>query len=65
MCSVTGSVVARPGIVLQAYRFALVMAAASELPLQPGLSQERAEELISQIRAGRDSRLWTPSTPTC
>ncbi len=34
----------------------LVAAAASELPAQPGLTEERAEELISEIRTGRDSR---------
>ncbi|MGO8958912.1 MAG: type II toxin-antitoxin system Phd/YefM family antitoxin [Streptosporangiaceae bacterium] len=34
----------------------LVTAAASELPVQPGLTQERAEELLREIRAGRDSR---------
>jgi len=31
----------------------LAAAAASELPVQPGLTRERAEELISEIRAGR------------
>ena len=34
----------------------LVAAAASELPIHPGLTEERAEELISDIRAGRDGR---------
>jgi antitoxin (DNA-binding transcriptional repressor) of toxin-antitoxin stability system len=34
----------------------LVAAAASALPVQPGLTEQRAEELISDIRAGRDSR---------
>lgn len=33
----------------------LVAAAASELRAQPGLTEERAEELISEIRTGRDS----------
>jgi antitoxin (DNA-binding transcriptional repressor) of toxin-antitoxin stability system len=34
----------------------LLAAASSELPPGPGLTQERAEELIGEIRAGRDSR---------
>lgn len=34
----------------------LAEAAATALPVQPGLTAQRAEELISQIRAGRDSR---------
>jgi antitoxin (DNA-binding transcriptional repressor) of toxin-antitoxin stability system len=33
----------------------LSAAAASELAAQPGLTLERAEELIREIRAGRDS----------
>jgi antitoxin (DNA-binding transcriptional repressor) of toxin-antitoxin stability system len=39
-------------------------AAATALPEGPGLTAQRAQELIGEIRAGRDSRLWTPSTPT-
>ncbi len=31
-------------------------AAAAELPAGPGLTAQRAEELISEIRAGRDGR---------
>jgi hypothetical protein len=31
-------------------------AAASELPAEPSLTEQRAEELIAQIRAGRDRR---------
>jgi antitoxin (DNA-binding transcriptional repressor) of toxin-antitoxin stability system len=31
-------------------------AAGSELPAEAGLTPERAEELISEIRAGRDAR---------
>jgi hypothetical protein len=31
-------------------------AAASELPAGPGLSEQRAEELIREIRAGRGQR---------
>jgi len=34
----------------------LAAAAASELPTDQGLTRERAEELISEIRSGRDSR---------
>jgi antitoxin (DNA-binding transcriptional repressor) of toxin-antitoxin stability system len=34
----------------------LLAAASSELPPELGLTQERAEELISEIRAGRDGR---------
>jgi antitoxin (DNA-binding transcriptional repressor) of toxin-antitoxin stability system len=34
----------------------LTAAASSDLPTQPGLSAERAEELISEIRAGREGR---------
>jgi antitoxin (DNA-binding transcriptional repressor) of toxin-antitoxin stability system len=39
-------------------------AAAIGLPEGRGLTAERAEELIGEIRAGRDARLWTRSTPT-
>jgi prevent-host-death family protein len=42
----------------------LTEAAAAPLPENRGLTAERAEELIGEIRAGRDARLWTPSTPT-
>ena len=31
-------------------------AAATELPTGPGLTEQRAEELIAEIRAGRDRR---------
>ena len=34
----------------------LTEAAATELPSGPGLTAQRAEELISEIRAGRDGR---------
>jgi antitoxin (DNA-binding transcriptional repressor) of toxin-antitoxin stability system len=34
----------------------LGIAAASELPAEPGLTEQRAEELIAQIRADRDRR---------
>jgi antitoxin (DNA-binding transcriptional repressor) of toxin-antitoxin stability system len=34
----------------------LASAASSHLPAQPGLTAERAAELIGEIRAGRDSR---------
>jgi antitoxin (DNA-binding transcriptional repressor) of toxin-antitoxin stability system len=34
----------------------LRIAAASELPAEPGLTEQRAEELIAQIRADRDRR---------
>jgi prevent-host-death family protein len=34
----------------------LAAAAASDLPTDQGLTRERAEELISEIRSGRDSR---------
>ena len=34
----------------------LATAAATPLPLRPGLTAERAEQLISEIRADRDSR---------
>lgn len=34
----------------------LASAAESDLPERPGLSLDRAEELIRDIRAGRDSR---------
>ncbi len=34
----------------------LAEAAAADLPAGPGLTAERAEELIGQIRAGRDAR---------
>ncbi len=34
----------------------LAAAAASDLPGERGLTPERAEELISEIRAGRDAR---------
>ncbi len=34
----------------------LTDAAATDLPGGPGLTAERAEELIGQIRAGRDAR---------
>ena len=34
----------------------LAEAAATALPAGPGLTAERAEELISEIRAGRDTR---------
>ena len=39
----------------------LTEAAAAELPAGPGLTAERAEELIGEIRAGRDARLGTPA----
>src|SRR5947207_7141014 len=39
-------------------------AAATALPADQGLTAERAEELIGEIRAGRDASLWMPSTPT-
>ena len=39
-------------------------AAATALPADRGLTAERAEELIGEIRAGRDARLWMLSTPT-
>jgi antitoxin (DNA-binding transcriptional repressor) of toxin-antitoxin stability system len=42
----------------------LAEAASAARPEGPGLTEERAEELIAEIRAGRDARLWTPSTPT-
>jgi antitoxin (DNA-binding transcriptional repressor) of toxin-antitoxin stability system len=42
----------------------LTEAAADAWPAGPGLTEERAEELISEIRAGRDARLWMPSMPT-
>ncbi len=34
----------------------LMAAAGEELPVSPGLTTERAEELVSEIRADRDSR---------
>lgn len=34
----------------------LTQAAQADLPVSPGLTAERAEELIGEIRAGRDSR---------
>ena len=34
----------------------LTQAAQAEFPVSPGLTAERAEELIGEIRAGRDSR---------
>lgn len=38
--------------------------ARQERPPGAGLSVPRAEELVEQIRADRDSDSWTPSTPT-
>jgi len=34
----------------------LTQAAAADLPASPGLTAQRAEELIAEIRAGRDAR---------
>lgn len=34
----------------------LASAASSDLPAQPGLTAERAEELVREIRAGREGR---------
>ena len=34
----------------------LTQAAAADLPAGPGLTAQRAEELIAEIRAGRDGR---------
>jgi len=42
----------------------LTEAAAVPWPAGPGLTAQRAEELIAEIRAGRDARLWMPSTRT-
>ena len=38
----------------------LTVAAAAPLPEGRGLTAQRAEELIGEIRAGRDARLWMP-----
>ena len=42
----------------------LAEAATDAWPAGPGLTEDRAEELISEIRAGRDARLGMPSMPT-
>src|SRR6516165_3794764 len=42
----------------------LAEAAVAPLPKGAGLTEERAEELIAEIRASRDARLWTASTRT-